>query len=191
MINEYLRSMCFFTGSYGEYQWLESYPDLNTFVKTFPESVVGKYLAITSADCTEFKPDPNDVAAGWTTSEGIAYSPRIDSISSLPKYSICPYVEWYAYDQPMTVGRRQGKYSPDICPPDVFPFASYRGYAFDSPEMKDYANEFLKQLSWMRPVSYIASDGSDIFFVSRDPVCFASVRRGLENWIWPYSNPGK
>ena len=191
--------MCFFTGSYGDYQWLESYPDLDTFIKTCPQSVLGKFLVITSVDSGEFRAAAT--LDGWRVSEGIAYSPRIDSIDDLPEDAFYSFSEWYIYDVPTQVGRisKENIFASEIAPPDVFTFVNYFGFSFSNPEMQPVVELFWKQLNWMRPVSYVA-DGANgnispasngMAFVSRDPICFQSVRRSMENYIWPYSSPGK
>ena len=93
------------TGVNEAYEWLEADHDLQGFLRLCPETVAGKYLAITAVDSGSFAPSETDTANGWRTSGGIAYSPRVVSAEDLPRNcccrDCCGFDEWYVFESPL------------------------------------------------------------------------------------------
>lgn len=62
-------------GSRGSYEWLVTNEDFN-LLQLCPEVVLGKYVAVTSIDSSEFVPTARETATGWQSHGKIAYSPK-------------------------------------------------------------------------------------------------------------------
>jgi hypothetical protein len=73
------------TGSRGAYRWLTtSRESLNPLLAACPQAVLNKYLAVTSLDSGSPMLNEHQRAAGWENRNGIAYSPKLQSVQDLP-----------------------------------------------------------------------------------------------------------
>jgi hypothetical protein len=65
-----------FIGSHGPYQWLVTQQiDLATLLESCPQSVAGKYVAVTSLDSGPMILRDEEKGSGWHSRNEIAYSP--------------------------------------------------------------------------------------------------------------------
>lgn len=159
------------TGSRGGYFWLTSGDhELNDLLMCCPQIVVGKYLAVTSFDSGSLALNEDEVAAGWESRGGIAYSPKIESIEHLP-HDI--FDEWYLFGSPRNLGNLfQGNvFETSIQADQVAAFVNFGGFSLHSPEMKALADWFWLQLELIQPESFIAG-GSLLNFVTCDEQLF-------------------
>jgi hypothetical protein len=173
------------TGSHGAYLWLTSgQHDLGALLRLCPQTLIAKYLAVTSFDSGPLVVNQNEVSAGWRTRNGIAYSPKIQAVENLVYGECGGYDEWYVFDTPAELGQvLEG----NICaiapqPRQVAVFVNYGGFGFHTPIMKDLVDLFWPQLEQISPESYIA-DGDLLNFVSRDKNLFKFVLESLEGSV--------
>ena len=73
------------SGSQDAYQWLTTTAhDFDSLLTLCPTAVLGKYVAVTSFDSGSLSLSDEEKAAGWESRNGIAYSPLIRSVETLP-----------------------------------------------------------------------------------------------------------
>lgn len=175
------------TGIHGRYNWLETDHDLREFLVLCPASILSKHIAITAVDSGSFNPSDQDLAAGWSASDGIAYSPRLDAVTMLPADCCCRcsgFDEWYVY---ATEAPRLGSIShanvfeTTIAPPNVFQFINFVGFRFSDQELKAITDLFWKQVEWMQPESYLGDGDSRLMFASCNDELFRNVETTLSN----------
>jgi hypothetical protein len=66
-----------FIGSQGPYQWLVTRQiDLATLLESCPQSLAGKYVAVTSLDSGPMILTEEEKGLGWHSRNEIAYSPK-------------------------------------------------------------------------------------------------------------------
>ena len=165
------------TGSHGDYKWLASKFELNDILRLCPVVVLGKYLAITSIDSGQLSPTAEEMLIGWESRQGIAYSPLVQSIETLPRAG---WDEWYVFGHPVDLGvsrRETNIFDPPVQRGEVADFVNY-AFALYPPERNSLADLFWQQLDWIQPESYIA-DNDYLTFVSRDESLFAAVSDAL------------
>ena len=83
-------------GSRGPYEWLVTDENFD-LLQLCPEVALGKYVAVTSIDSSEFVPTEKETAAGWQSRGKIAYSPKIQHADELPRDG---WDEWYIFNDP-------------------------------------------------------------------------------------------
>jgi hypothetical protein len=66
--------------------------------------VLGKYAAVTSFDSGSLDLSDGEKAAGWESRKGIAYSPLIQSVATLPARG--GFDEWYVFETPVDLAKR-------------------------------------------------------------------------------------
>ena len=176
------------TGAQGRYKWLETDLDLREFLSRCPAAILGRHIAITAVDSGSFCPSEEDRAIGWTATGGIAYSPRIDSISNLPAGCCCsdcgPFDEWYIFQTPPTPFgsiSHMNVFETSIAPPNVFQFINFGGFQLSDPQMKPITDLFWTQMGWMRPESYLGKGDRCLVFVSSDHELFVRVQEALRS----------
>lgn len=168
------------SGEQGAFRWLTSREyDIDELLERCPQVVLGRYVAITSFDSGSLIPSPDEVAEGWRSSGGIAYSPRIHDALAVPHDQ---YDEWYVLDAPEDLGKVSDPFSPEATSSDkrLYVFVNY-GFAPGDPvweEERDMLLLFWHQIEEVRPVSYIA-DGDVLTFVTRDQDLFSAVLKNL------------
>src|SRR5579864_4646469 len=116
------------TGFHGAYKWLASEFELDDILRLCPVVVLGKYLAITSIDSGRLSPTAEEVLAGWENRHGIAYSPLVQSVETLPRNG---WDEWYVFRQSPDLGvSRLGTniFDPAVHRGEVADFVNY-GFA--------------------------------------------------------------
>lgn len=168
-----------YCGSQKGYDWVVSKKTLDDLLRLCPETVIGKYVAVTSLDSGPLQLSDDEKAAGWSVHGGIAYSPKIQSIEMLPHDQ---FDEWYVFASPVNIG--------ELVPADnnifescvregrVHVLVNYGGYALHLPKYVDLAQFFWEQIEWIKPESYIA-DGNWLNFVTSRKDLFATVRQAL------------
>ena len=160
-------------GSQGLYEWLVTDQQFD-LLQISPEVVLGKYIAITSIDSGPLVPTDDETAAGWESRRKIAYSPKIETIQSLPRAG---WDEWYIFDTPTDLGTSHLEENIFEMPQDqghVSVFVNYC-FALHPPERSsNLANLFWEQLAWIRPESYVA-DNDYLTFVCGNKALFATV----------------
>lgn len=165
------------TGSHGAYKWLSSRHGLEDLLQVCAIVVLGKYLAVTSIDSGYRVLSVEETSTGWENRRGIAYSPLIQSVETLPWAG---WDEWYVFAQPVDMGvSRLGEniFDPALKPGEVGTFVNY-GFALHLPERASLADLFWSQLEHIQPESYIA-DNDYLTFVTRDESLFADVAKAL------------
>jgi hypothetical protein len=83
-------------GSQGLYEWLVTDQQFD-LLQLCPDVVLGKYIAITSIDSSQFVPTDEERATGWETRGKVGYSPKVQNIKGLPREG---WDEWYIFDNP-------------------------------------------------------------------------------------------
>lgn len=72
-------------GTRGGYQWLWSKNGmLRGLIERVPDLVTGKVVAVTSFDSGPLQLTDPDLATGWRSEGGVAYSPPLEDASTLP-----------------------------------------------------------------------------------------------------------
>jgi hypothetical protein len=180
--------MTLHTGSQGHYHWLTSdIDDLADLMRNCPETILGKYLAVTAIDSAPLEVTEEDKVAGWETRKNIAYSPRIKSVAELPhenRHGRCEgFDEWYVFDRPIDLGQRftGNIFEAGVEAGRVESFVNYYGFALHDATMQSITDLFWKQIEWMQPESYIADGGTCLTFVSCDQDLFSAVHKALMN----------
>src|SRR5690349_1637822 len=87
-------------GSQGVYEWLVTDRQFD-FLRTCPDVVLGKYVAITSFDSSPLVLTDEEKIAGWESRGKIAYSPKIQDVASVPRDQ---YDEWYIFGCAVELG---------------------------------------------------------------------------------------
>jgi hypothetical protein len=183
------------TGAHGLYEWLEVAHDLGEFLSLCPGAIVGRYLAISARDSGFFEPSEQDRAAGWNASGGVAYSPRVDSIATLPPYcygQCAGYDEWYIFQsQPPPLGsiRHENVFTSEIGPGNVFQFVNFMGCPFSDSQVKPIGHLFWRQMDWVQPESYVADGGDCLLFATRNSALYGAVGDMLSKQPTKHSDP--
>lgn len=174
------------TGIHGPYKWLEADHDIQEFLSLAGAAILGRYIAITAVDSGSFLPSGDDRAAGWTTTGGIAYSPRLESLAMLPSGSChrdcCGFDEWYVFGNlPTPLGTicKANAFETAIAPPNVFQFINFIGFRLSDPQMSPVADLFWKQMAWVRPQSYLGDSDRCLLFATLDHSLFGIVHDTL------------
>jgi hypothetical protein len=164
-------------GSQGIYEWLVADEDID-LPKICPETVLGKYVAITSIDSGAYLPDEHERAAGWATHGKIAHSPKIVNTDGFPR-SPEAYDEWYVFPRPVDLGNShlaENVFEVAQAPGHVSVFVNYPNFAFDRPDA--LTELFWKQIELIRPESYIA-DGLYLNFATANKRLFESIHKAV------------
>jgi hypothetical protein len=180
------------TGFEGEYQWLATEHNLDTLLELCPQAFLSKYIAVTALDSGAVFLTDEQNRAGWQSRNGIAYSPQVQSVKSLPHGESGPdyggsgavcggFDEWYIFDRPFDLGQKwQGNvFEAPMQPGQVAVFVNFLGFAVHLPEMQPIAKLFWKQLDLIRPESFVADGDDYLTFVSCDKTLFTDVREAL------------
>ena len=177
------------TGRHGEYRWLTSTEDYNgTILRLCPEIVLGKFAAITSVDGGVVRLVESQLAEGWLSVDGVAYSPRIDAIADIPHQYDGPdcvgYDEMYLFIEATEIGQlaRGNVFSDEARPRDgrVSVFASYASFAFFDPAAEALVELFWPQLLRLSPESYLADCDQCVTFISLVPGLVETAEKRLQ-----------
>ncbi len=143
-------------GAHGTYRWLATEQSLDDLLTLCPGLVAGMYLAVTSFDSGSYHPSEEETANGWDLRNGIAYSPRIENPSAVPREG---WDEWYLFDHPVDLGglatRGSNPFTSELIHGHVHAFvnSAFSPHRDDSDSMAPY---FWRQFDWICPRSYIA-----------------------------------
>jgi hypothetical protein len=144
-----------------------------------PEIVLGKYVAITSIDSSEFVPTDKETASGWQSRGKIAYSPKIQNAQDIAHDG---WDEWYIFDNPTDLGSSHLADNIFEVPQEqgyVSVFVNY-GFALHPPERSErLADLFWQQLVRIQPESYVA-DNDYLSFVSMNKALFIRVHDAVK-----------
>ncbi|HEY3703651.1 MAG TPA: hypothetical protein VGL22_01230 [Terracidiphilus sp.] len=169
-------------GAHGEYQWIVAEASLHEVLKEVPEAVLGRHIAVTSADSGPLALAERDTARGWSSRGGIAYSPMVERAEDLPCQSC--FHEWYVFREPRDLGilvdPKVSLWVSEIARGRVHVFVNYSfGFSLHSSECAAVTEIFWEQMEWIRPESYIA-DGDQLTVVTRNERLIAGVVRALQ-----------
>ncbi|HKF46873.1 MAG TPA: hypothetical protein VKB38_05905 [Terracidiphilus sp.] len=159
----------FHSGANGDYRWIVADATIGELLGMVPESVLGKYVAVTSFDPGPLALTEEQEAKGWHSCEGIAYSPKIESIENLPHDN---FDEWYVFREPRNLGclvcSDANPWVSEFAPQRVHVFVNYSSsFGLHLAESRALAELFWEQLDWMQPETYI-SHGDRLTVVTRD-----------------------
>jgi hypothetical protein len=166
-------------GSRGGYAWLTTTShDFDSLLGLCPNAVLGKYVAVTSFDSGSLDLNDEEKANGWDSRKGVAYSPLIHSVLTLPQRG--GYDEWYVFENPVDLGEKgQGNpFEAPFSPGQVEVFVNF-GEGFDLQQPDSLVALFWRQLEWIRPESYVADTHYLLTFVSTNRNIFEAVRQAL------------
>jgi hypothetical protein len=166
-------------GSHDAYQWLTTTEhDFDSLLTLCPSPVLGKYVAVTSFDSGSLSLSDEEKAAGWESRQGIAYSPLIRSVETLPERG--GFDEWYVFGTPVDLGEkgRGNVFEAPLSAGQVEVFVNF-GEGFDLHQPNDLVPLFWRQLEWIRPESYIADTHHLLTFVSTNRNAFEDIRQAL------------
>ena len=162
------------------YYWLTSTEDyIATVLWTYPDIVVERFVAITAEDSGVLELTELQRATGWQSRAGIAYSPRIQSVSEIPHQGEVPgsllYNELYIFNVPCDLGKRsqgnlfEAAFAP--APGRTVVFVNQLAFNLSNPDpnVQCLTDLFWLQLDLLQPESYIADGGDCVTFVSRNP----------------------
>jgi hypothetical protein len=165
-------------GSQGLYEWLVTDENFD-LLKLCPELVLGKYVAVTSIDSSQFVPTEKETAAGWQSHGKVGYSLTIQRAEELPREG---WDEWYIFNNPADLGTSHLAENIFEVPQEqghLSVFVNY-GFALDPPERSDsFVTMFWQQLARIRPESYVA-DNDYLSFVSMNKALFATVHDAVK-----------
>jgi hypothetical protein len=173
-----------FTGSHGAYLWLTTgNHDIDSLLHKCPETLLGKYIAVTSLDSGPLIPTDEEKRAGWKIQNEIAYSPQIESVERLPFGECAGFDEWYVFESPFDLGQlcHGNVFEAPLTPGQVSTFVNFLDFALHNPEVEELIRLFWKQLDWIQPESYIADGGAFLTLVTRDKELFAAVHHALSD----------
>ena len=184
-----------FTGSHGSYRWFVTREDdLATLLESCPQSLAGKYVAVTSLDSGPMILTEEEKGLGWHSRNEIAYSPQVTMsedgrLKGVSAEQCGGYDEWYVFDSPHDLGALcdGNVFESDLPAGKIWTFVNYdAGFALHNPEMSDLTGLFWKQLEWIQPESFIADSAAFLTFVSRnEPIFVAACNalKGLGAWV--------
>jgi hypothetical protein len=165
-------------GVHGEYEWLACAHCIDDLLMFCPEIVLGKYVAVASADSGHYFPNAEELSAGWESRNGIAYSPKVADVEALPREG---WDEWYVFDDRIDLGgmaaRESNPFVASLSPGEVYAFVNYDDLGLHRPD--SIAPYFWKQFDWIRPRSYIAESGHYLVVISTDRKQFATALQAL------------
>lgn len=168
-------------GSEDGYDWLVATCSLSDLLSACPEIVSGKYVAVTAFDSGPLVPTEEEMANGWRSQFGIAYSPRVADPRAIP-HDNC-YDEWYVFNEPTAIGRiaeQQANIFERWQTDDtVFQFVNYHlGLHLES--QKPLADLFWMQIRRIKPEVYVADCQSYVTMVCNSKELFAAARKGIK-----------
>lgn len=143
-----------------------------------PEIALGKYVAITSIDSGALALNETDRATGWQSRDRIAYSPKVQTIDSLPREG---WDEWYISEKPFDLGTShlgENIFEVPHGPGHISDFVNF-GFAFHRDEDHSLARLFWQQMEWIHPESYM-SDNNFLSFATVNEPIFEKVHQAVK-----------
>jgi hypothetical protein len=173
------------TGAHGPYFWLSTgHHDLSTLMARCPQTIIGKYIAVTSQDSGALVLNDEEKNAGWQSRKTIAYSPQVQSVEKLHYGECGGFDEWYVSESRLDLGQlgHDNVFEFAMVPGQVWTFVNYFHFTLHDPENRDpLVTLFWKQLDWIQPESYIADGACTLTFVSRNQQLFTEVYKALDD----------
>jgi len=168
-------------GARGDYQWLTTAQhDFDRLLTLCPSVTVGKYLAVTFFDSGPLSLNQLEKNRGWNSRGDIAYSPRIESLETLPSRG--GFDEWYVFERCVDLGQLGtcNIFEAPLGPGQVEVFVNFAdSFVLHRPAVRDLTDLFWVQLGWIRPESYIADTHNLLTFVTADIDLFSRVSQAL------------
>ncbi|MGB7750496.1 MAG: hypothetical protein WCF88_03010 [Candidatus Acidiferrales bacterium] len=167
-------------GRHSEYQWLTTEFEVDGLARLCPKIVTGKYLAVTSFDSGSLSLSDEKKANGWQSRAGIAYSPRIEAIESLPGTD--GYDEWYVFESPADLGA--------LCHTNPFVPRPRRGqlHAYVNLNLVLHDSEsdavrdlFWEQMNWINPESFLGESSQHLSFATKNRDLFSAALESISN----------
>lgn len=162
------------------YEWLVATCSMGDLLGVCPQIVTGKFIAITAFDSGSLVLTGEETAQGWYSRFGIAYSPSIADVESVPYDNL--YDEWYIFNTKTEIGRlaERGSNIFEVSQREevVYPFVNYH-LGLHLEMHKQLADLFWMQTSRIRPEVYLADCDSWVTLVSRNKELFAAAREGI------------
>ena len=165
-------------GAHEPYKGLVTEHALEDVLSVCPELVMGKYVAITTADSGQLVPDCEQIAPGWKNSGGIAYSPKITSLNVLHPEG---WDEWYVFENETELGRiadGANIFDSPMTQGEVWPFVNFN-LGIHKVEMDSLAKLFWEQIEMIRPQVYIADSDFHLTIVSNVKSLFEAVQKAI------------
>jgi hypothetical protein len=162
------------SGKHGTFFWAQK-PNgrLDRLLGHCPALVEEKFVIVTSLDSGPLRLQPNELAAGWTQSGQLAYSPRIARADAIPREG---YDEWYIFTGP-----------PQVQVDEVFANSHFELHGRDSDpgkpqwwfeHLQEKQERFWNQIARLQPQSYVA-EGDLLTVATQDHALFESVMNAL------------
>ncbi len=172
------------TGSHGRYLWLEDpLSGIGQLIERCPAVLLDRYLAVTSSDSAPLHLNAEETAAGWSSQNGIAYSPRLESLKLLQYWG---YDEWYVFTSPARLSSCEvfinfGDFSlrnPEESMPELHPTWDRAGAEALARDQMRQQERFWSQLELFSAESYIGH-GDNFIFATTNEVLFAHVAASI------------
>jgi hypothetical protein len=168
----------FVHGRHGPFGWLVSAElRLEQILAQWPALVVGRFVAVIACDGGPLHLAEEEIRAGWTTEDGVAYGPRIEAPQVLP---LGEYDEWYVFSQNTIVENPER-------------FVNYGGFSIEPPHpthlnagwdrdmhegqleaVRELQSRFWSQIEAINPLSYLA-EGDNLIVVTADGPLFTTI----------------
>ena len=173
------------TGSRGAYRWLVTDLDMHEFLRLCPQVALGYFAAVTANDSGAMTLTPQEMDEGWTSSGGIAYSPRLQHLNNLP-HKVCDYFdEWYLFATPtpslgIVIDRNIFESPPEAG--EIYRFVNFIGFSLAYDDDDDAIGKlFWPQVDRIQPESYIADGSVELSFATRNKELFQSICAALKS----------
>lgn len=173
------------SGNRDGYGWVTSNADVavSQLVRQFPWMVLDRVVVVTTWDSGPLHLTESECDLGWSTRNGIAYSPIVGSLevglladrnAAWPEYS-----ELYVLDAMTDIGREfDGElFEFDAQRGELLVFINFPGFALhhESGPHSQLTGWFWQQIDWMRPEGYLADSENHITAVHLDRGLIAQV----------------
>ena len=137
--------------------------DLKNLVLSCPELVLGRRVAIASCDSGPYRPTNEELAAGWSSTGGLAVSPIVKGVSQLPMPG---YDEWYVYDTPI-------RFEPHAN------FVNRLGFSALNID-DEYTDAFWRQVVKLASLHVLGSGTPGLFLATRDHALFETALHAVK-----------
>jgi hypothetical protein len=158
------------SGRHDGYRWLASHTNrdhLPGVLRSCPQLVLGKFVAITSFDSGPLTPSQEELRAGWSFDGRIMYSPTITDPSVIPHEQ---YDEWLIFSHET----RQL--------PELQVFINFGGFTLaetDPDHHREHRERLWSQLAHVSAESYLA-EGDYFLFASKNESAFECVEEAVK-----------
>ena len=168
----------YMAGSQGPYQWLVTDDEQFDLLEACPVIVLGKHVAIISIDSSALSLNGAQQATGRQSRDRIAYSPKVQTIDSLPREG---WDEWYISEEPFDLGTShlgENIFEVPHGPGHISDFVNF-GFVFHRDEDDSLARLFWQRMERIRPESYLG-DNEFLNFATINEILFAKVHDAVK-----------